>query len=73
MRVRGRGEGPVAPGKAPDGAVVGDTHAIARGALLLSAPALDEEHPALGGAGPGLRGGGPAAADGEGTRIPKEC
>ena len=28
-RVRGRGEGPVAPREAPDGAAVGDTHPMA--------------------------------------------
>ena len=64
MQVRGRGEGPVALGEAPDGAVVGDTHPMASGALLLAVPPLDQEHPALSGADPGLWGGGPATADG---------
>ena len=71
IQVRGRGEGPIALGEVPDGAVVGDTHPMASGALLLAVPPLDQEHPALGGAGPGLRGGGPATADGHGTQVPE--
>ena len=70
MQVRGCGEGPVALGEALDGAVVGDTHPMAPGALL-AVPPLHQEHPALGGAGPSLRDGGPAAADGEGTQVPE--
>ena len=69
IQVRGRGEGPICPGEALDGAVVGDTHPMASRVLLLAVPPLDQECPALGGAGPGLRGGGPFAADGEGTRV----
>ena len=73
MRFRGRGEGPVAPGEALDGAVVGDTHPMAPEALLLAIPPLDQEHPTLRGARLGLRTGGPAAADGEGTQVPEWC
>ena len=60
MRVRGGGEGPVAPEEARDGVAVGDTHPMAAGALRLVVPPLEQEHTALGSAGPG-------AADGEGT------
>ena len=63
----------MAPGEAPDGAAVGDTHPMAPGALLLVVPPLDQEHPELGGAVPGLQDGGSGAADGEGTRVPKGC
>ena len=70
-RVPGRGEGPVAPEEALDGAAVGDTHPMAPGALCLVVPPLDQEHPALGSAGPRLGGGGTGAADGEGTHVPE--
>ena len=70
-QVPGRGEGPVAPEEAPDGAAVGDTRPMAPGALCLVVPPLDQEHPALGSASPGLRGGGSGVADGEGTQVPK--
>ena len=38
--VRGRGEGPIAPREAPDGAVVGDPHLVATGLLRLVVPPL---------------------------------
>ena len=63
----GRGEGPVAPGEAPDGAVVGDTHPMACRALLHVVPPLDQEHLVLGGAGPSLRGA-PPRRTGRGPR-----
>ena len=63
--------GPVAPGEAQDGAVLGDTHPAVPVSLCHVVPTLDQARPALGGAGPGLRGGHPAAADGEGTQVPQ--
>ena len=62
-----------APGEAPDGAIVGDTHPVATGLLRLVIPPLDQERLALWGAGAGLWGGGPAAVDGEGTQVLEGC
>ena len=69
MQLRGRGKGPVAPGEGPDGPIMGDTHSMAPGFVLLAFPPLDQKRLALRGASLGLRGGDPAAADGEGTEF----
>ena len=73
IRVRGYGEGPVAPGEAPDSAIVGDIQPMPPGLLRRVVPGLNQECPVLRGAGPSLRGGGLAVADGEGTLVPEGC
>ena len=71
VRVPGRGEGPVAPQEAPDGAAVGDTHAMAPGALGFVVLPLDQVYPAMGRFDPGPRGGCPGSAGREAAQVPE--
>ena len=71
VRVPGRGEGPVAPEEAPDGAAVGDAHPMAPGAFYFVVPPLVQEHPALGRVGRAPRGAFSGVAGREGTEFPE--